>query len=281
MAGIKLNDASFPRVLAEQLAGKEFKLGDDSLVLSAELIEFIIIELELGQYVKTVNGIVPSSVLPANFNTRHTASSEVEMFGLKAKMGETCIRTDLDPRQVFTVINEPSDVLKAWDNITDQVTTITINGQTGPTFNLTAADVGGITQEQLRSAVIGIRNTPDLLLPASEALTNNALVNIFQDTDGVFKVRNANASLGFAGMAHGTTKAATVAGEVAGIFRRSHAIIGTNLDVARPYFLSAIEPGTFTATPVPPGSGYLYQVVGFPSLATELWWSFSVPTLRV
>jgi hypothetical protein len=139
---IKLNDSSFPRVLAEQLAGKEFKLGDDSLALSTELIEFVASELGLGQYIKAVNGLVPSSALPVNFSTRYTAASQTEMFALGARIGETCIRTDLNPRQVFTVINEPSNVLSSWDNITDQVTAILINGQQGPIFNLAAVDVG-------------------------------------------------------------------------------------------------------------------------------------------
>jgi hypothetical protein len=281
MTGIKLNDSSFPRILARQLAGKEFKLGDDSLVLSAELIEFVITELKLDQYVKTVNGLVPSSVLPVNFSTRYTAASQVEMLALKARMGETCIRTDLNPRQVFTVINEPSNVLASWDNITDQVTAITINGQSGPIFNLTAADVGAITQEQLTTALLALRNTPDLLLPASEALSSNAQVSIFQDTDGILKARNADARLGFAGMAHGTTKAAAPAGGTAGIFRRAHAIPGENLDPTKPYFLSHTEPGTFTSTSVPAGSGYLHQVLGFPNSSSELWWFFTVPTLRV
>lgn len=139
---VKLNDPSFPRVLAEQLLEKEFKLGDDSLVALSELVEFLFTELGLSQFVQTINGIVPSSALPANFSTRHTAASQAEMLALGARLGETCIRTDLNPRQVFTVINEPSGILAAWDNITDQVTSISINGQTGTTFNLVATDVG-------------------------------------------------------------------------------------------------------------------------------------------
>jgi hypothetical protein len=281
MTGVKLNDSSFPRILARQLAGKEFKLGDDSLVLSAELIEFVITELKLEQYVKTINGVIPSAILPANFSTRYTAASQAEMLALGARIGETCIRTDLKPRQIFTVIDEPSNVLGSWDNITDQIASITINGHSGPAFNLTAADVGAITQEQLTTALVALRNTPDLLLPASEALSHNAQVNIFQDTDGIIKARNADARLGFAGMAHGTTKVAALAGGTAGIFRRGHAITGENLDPAKMYFLSHTEPGKFTPTPVPSGSGYLHQVVGFPNSISELWWVFTVPTLRV
>ena len=93
---------------------------------------------------------------------------------------------------------------------------------------------------------------------ASEALSPNDVVNIFDDT-GTTKCRKADAT-DATKPGDGYVKAAVELGANATVYTDGY-LPGSGLTVGSKYFLSADTPGTVTTTP-PSGTGNIMQQIG-------------------
>jgi hypothetical protein len=96
------------------------------------------------------------------------------------------------------------------------------------------------------------------VMAASEGLSPNDVVNIFDDT-GTTKCRKADAT-DATKPADGYVKAAVELGANATVYTDGY-LPGTGLTVGSKYFLSADTPGAVTTTP-PSGTGNIMQQIG-------------------
>lgn len=103
-------------------------------------------------------------------------------------------------------------------------------------------------------------------LPASEALSANDMVNIY-DATGTSKCRKADASNGR--RCHGFVKAAVDQNATATVYLEGQAADLTGKTIGAKQFLSASTAGAMTETP-PSGSGNLVQEIGIAVDTTEV-----------
>ena len=108
---------------------------------------------------------------------------------------------------------------------------------------------------------------------ASEALSANSLVNIYDD-GGTAKARKADQSN--ARKAMGYVKTAVESGSSATIYKEG-TLTGTSFVIGDNYFLGTN--GSATNTP-PTTSGYLWQIVGVAMSATEIDIEIEKPIIR-
>lgn len=119
---------------------------------------------------------------------------------------------------------------------------------------IVALDAAGKLDDTVMPDGIGA-NT--IVLPASEALAANDVVNIYDDT-GTTKTRKANAT-NATKPAHGYVKASVESGSNATVYLDG-SLPGTGLTIGSSYFLSATG-GLVTATP-PSTTGNVWQKIG-------------------
>jgi hypothetical protein len=96
-----------------------------------------------GDYATLVNGIVPTNQLPSSLSTDYSANSEAAMLALPADPGDSCIRTDFSPVEMFVLLAFPATALTNWRRVTDQIGVLKINGQIGEVV-LGPTDVGAL-----------------------------------------------------------------------------------------------------------------------------------------
>lgn len=143
----------------------------------------------------------------------------------------------------------------------------------GNAGNIVALDAAGKLDDTVMPAGIGAEV---VVLAASEALAENDVVNIFDDT-GTTKCRKANAT-DATKPGHGYVKAAVELGANATVYTDGY-LPGTGLTVGSKYFLSATTPGAVTTTP-PAATGNITQVIGVAVSATEIKFEPLTPILR-
>lgn len=120
--------------------------------------------------------------------------------------------------------------------------------------DLVALDASGKLDDTVMPEGIGANI---IVLPASEALSANNVVNIYDDT-GTTKTRKANATDGTK-PAHGYVKASVESGSNATVYLDG-ALPGTGLTVGSSYFLSAT--GGLVITTPPSSTGNVWQKIG-------------------
>ena len=99
-------------------------------------------------------GLIPTVHLPPlAINETFVVASQAEMLALAAQQGDMAIRTDTG--RTYVLAADPASVLNNWREVLAAGQVTSVNGYTG-VVNLTAADVGALTQAQgdLRYATI-------------------------------------------------------------------------------------------------------------------------------
>jgi len=113
------------------------------------------------------------------------------------------------------------------------------------------------------------------VMPASEGLAANDVVNIYDDT-GTTKCRKADAT-DATKPAHGYVKAAVELGSNATVYTDGY-LPGTTLTIGSKYFLST-TPGAITTTP-PSATGNIAQCIGVAVSATQIKFEPLTPIVR-
>lgn len=139
--------------------------------------------------------------------------------------------------------------------------------------DIPALDANGKLDDTVMPEGIGAETQ---VMPASEALSANDVVNIWDDM-GVAKCRKANAT-DATKPAHGYVKTAVESGSNATVYTDGY-LPGTSLTVGSKYFLSAATPGAVTTTP-PSGTGNIMQQVGKAVSATAIKFEPLTPIVR-
>jgi len=143
----------------------------------------------------------------------------------------------------------------------------------GSAGEIPALDATGKLDDSVMPAGIGAEV---VVLPASEALAENDVVNIWDDT-GTTKVQKAKAS-DATKPGHGYVKAAVESAANATVYTDGY-LPGTSLTIGSKYFLSAATGGLVTTTP-PAATGNIAQVIGVAVSATEIKFEPLTPILR-
>ena len=111
--------------------------------------DIAIIDLALDSKADLVNGLIPTSQIPAIAITEFLGdvSSQAEMLALTGQPGDWCFRSD--EGFGYVIVAEPSSSIDNWQQIATPGGDVnSVNGQTG-TVVLSAADVGAIPATEL------------------------------------------------------------------------------------------------------------------------------------
>jgi len=143
----------------------------------------------------------------------------------------------------------------------------------GNAGEIPALDADGKLDDTVMPAGIGAETQ---VMAASEALAENDVVNIFDDT-GTTKCRKASAA-DATKPAHGYVKAAVESAANATVYTDGY-LPGTSLTVGSKYFLSAATPGAVTTTP-PSATGNILQQIGGAVSTTAIKFEPLTPIVR-
>ena len=103
------------------------------------------------------DGKLNTSVIPALAITEvYECSSESAMLALKAQMGDFCIRTDIN--YVYILKKEPASTLANWTPIKIPGGVASVNGKTGSSITLTAADIRDTSGTTIQARLDKIKN---------------------------------------------------------------------------------------------------------------------------
>ena len=103
------------------------------------------------------DGKLNTSVIPALAITEvYECSSESAMLALKAQMGDFCIRTDIN--YLYILKKEPASTLANWTPIKIPGGVASVNGKTGSSITLTAADIRDTSGTTIQARLDKIKN---------------------------------------------------------------------------------------------------------------------------
>jgi hypothetical protein len=119
-----------------------------------------------------LNGLIPNNQIPAiSFQSATVVNGEPAMLALNnAVVGSIAIRTDNNKNFVLSAL--PASTIGNWIELVSPASVTSVNGNTGPTVNLAAADIPGVEALVNKSTAtnLGSTNPSDILYPTQKAV---------------------------------------------------------------------------------------------------------------
>jgi hypothetical protein len=132
-----------------------------------------------------INGLIPNSQIPAiSFQSATVVTGQPAMLALSnAVVGSIAIRTDNSKNYVLSAL--PANTIGNWIELVSPASVTSVNGNAGPTVNLTVADIPNAESilNKSTSTDLGNTNPSDVLFPSQKAV--KAYVDLQNSNAGV------------------------------------------------------------------------------------------------